>query len=179
MKGSANAAVSKLEVRCIKMQLPNGRVVDILAEVIEGIQEWLQNDILKPESGGYILGYKHYKTGNISLEYITPPQKMDTFSRVSFQIRDKAHKVLIDRGIAQKSYYMGVWHTHPQTIPSPSGTDITDWKSTLRMDKTGCEYAFFLIAGTDAIRVWIGDFRTQQIVEIQECKKKSGLYKKV
>lgn len=38
---------------------------------------------------------------------------------------------------------MGVWHTHPQTIPEPSNIDWDDWYETLKIDKTACEYIFF------------------------------------
>ena len=161
------------------MQLPNGTVVDILPEVFAEISGWLQNDSYAPESGGFILGYGHENTGNISLEYVTPPQSQDIRNRVKFQIRDPKHKILLSRAKIRKSFYMGVWHTHPQTIPNPSQTDWNDWNDTLIKDTTACEYCFFLIAGTEGIRLWIGDFRTRQIVEIHECEKEGGIYKKV
>ena len=78
-----------------------------------------------------------------------------------------------------KSYYMGVWHTHPQRIPEPSEVDWNDWYQTLREDKTGCNYIFFIIAGTHEARVWVGNFITMEILEIFECQKVEGIYKKV
>lgn len=69
---------------------------------------------------------------------------------------------------------MGVWHTHPQTIPSPSTIDWDDWKETLKEDKT----VFFIIAGIECIRVWVGDFKTKHIIEIHECQKDGDVYKK-
>ena len=73
---------------------------------------------------------------------------------------------------------MGVWHTHPQTIPSPSPIDWEDWKDTLMVDKTSCEYIFFLVAGTEGVRLWVGDFKTKHITEIFECEKERDLYNK-
>ena len=71
---------------------------------------------------------------------------------------------------------MGVWHTHPQLIPIPSSIDWADWHDTLRIDKSACEYIFFVVAGVDKARIWVGDRRTNTITEIFECKKRNGLY---
>ncbi len=49
----------------------------------------------------------------------------------------------------------------------------------MKYDKTACEYVFFFIAGTNAVRVWVGDFRHNLITEIFECEKEGDLYKKV
>ena len=74
---------------------------------------------------------------------------------------------------------MGVWHTHPQAIPIPSSIDWKDWQETLMVDKTACKYVFFLIAGTESARVWVGDLTSKQIIEIVECEKEGDLYKEV
>lgn len=74
---------------------------------------------------------------------------------------------------------MGVWHTHPQTIPEPSSIDWEDWNETLKVDRTACEYVFFIIAGTEGARVWVGDFKIKKIFEIFECQKEGNLYKEV
>lgn len=72
---------------------------------------------------------------------------------------------------------MGVWHTHPQQIPVPSDIDWADWKDSLKEEKSGCEYIFFVIIGIKEWRVWIGDIKNGTICEIFECDKdKDGLY---
>ena len=53
--------------RCVKLILPNGEVVDVLTPVMEEMGKWVQDESYKPESGGYIVGYQHKNTGNISL----------------------------------------------------------------------------------------------------------------
>ena len=60
-------AVIQIENKCVKMLLPNKRVVDILPEIFEEIKKWVQISKDAPESGGYIVGYQHGKTKNISL----------------------------------------------------------------------------------------------------------------
>ena len=63
------------------MELPNGKVVDILSSVFQEIGKWLQIQPSLPESGGYIVGYKHKKTGNISLEAVSHPYPCDRHGR--------------------------------------------------------------------------------------------------
>lgn len=178
LKGSVNAAVIKIENRSVKMKLPNNKVVDILPEVFEEINKWLQIDDSLSESGGFIVGYQHKGTNNISLECVSHPYPLDTRNRVRFNIKDPKHKLFLLRASARKSYYMGVWHTHPQRIPEPSQIDWNDWKETLDMDQTACEYVFFLIAGSEGARIWVGDLKTKAIKEIFECEKERDLYKK-
>lgn len=163
--------------KCVKMRLPNGNVVDILPEVFEEIGKWTQNQDFESESGGFVLGYEHKGTGNISLEYITYPQALDIRSRVSFKIRDPIHKDIILKASKQKSFYLGVWHTHPQVYPIPSTIDWNDWEETLLKDKTASVYVFFIIAGSKCIRVWVGDYNSRKIEEIFECEKEGDFYK--
>ena len=63
--------------KCVKIGLPNGKVVDVLSPVLDEICKWIQNDCSKPESGGYIVGYQHEHTGNVSLEAVSHPYLMD------------------------------------------------------------------------------------------------------
>ena len=161
------------------MQLPNGKVVDILTTVLDEISAWLQDNQDKPESGGYIIGYQHKDTGNIVLESVSVPHELDQKSRIRFDIKDPRHNLFLQRAQRKKSYYMGVWHTHPQDIPVPSPMDWEDWKQTLAVDKTGCDYIFFIIAGTVGTRVWVGYKKEKSIIEIEECQKTDGLYESV
>lgn len=163
--------------KCVKIQLPNGKVVDVLDSVIEEICKWIQDDDRKSESGGYIVGYQHEKTGNISLERASPPFEADEKSRVYFAIKDRRHHRFLQKASRKKSYYMGVWHTHPQADPYPSSIDWHDWRETLRLDKTGCQFIFFIIAGTKKWKLWIGNSLSGDITEGIECKKNSeGIY---
>jgi len=165
------------ENKCVKIQLPNGNVVDILCPVLVEISKWIQNDTDKPESGGYIVGYQHEKTGHISLENVSPAYMFDTKNRIHFDIRDPRHDLFLKKARRHKSYYMGVWHTHPQADPSPSPVDWEDWNATMHFDKTGSQYIFFIIAGTENWRIWIGDINTGIITEGIECSKNAtGIY---
>ena len=161
------------------MILPNGKVVDVLNNVIDEIKKWIQDDLLKPESGGVIVGYQHKGTGNVSLEAVSPPYPYDVKNRIRFDIKDSNHMLFLKKARRNSSYYMGVWHTHPQKIPVPSQIDWFDWQETLKIDHSGCQYIFFVIAGTAEWRLWVGDIHTEKIQEIYECPKRTdGIYLK-
>lgn len=161
----------------VKMRLPNGKVVDVLGSVMEEICNWIQDEITKPESGGYIVGYQHKGTGNVSLEAVSHPYIKDVKNRVRFDIRDPRHQLYLKKARRNKSYYMGVWHTHPQNVPVPSEMDWHDWNETMRTDITGCQFVFFVIAGTKEWRIWAGDLETGIIYELKECTKNAeGIY---
>ena len=159
------------------MLLSNHKVVDILTPVFDEIYKWLQNDSETPESGGVIVGYQHRNTGNISIENISHPYFLDKKNRTSFAIKDPRHKIFIRKALKKKSYYMGVWHTHPQSDPVPSSIDWADWYSALQIDRTGGQYIFFIIAGTEKVRIWAGDFKSGIINELIEADKNDeGVY---
>ncbi len=163
--------------RCVKFPLPNGKVVDVLTPVLDEIRKWVQDGEEKPESGGYIIGYQHKKTGNISLEAVSHPYGKDIKNRVHFSIRDPLHNAFLKKAQKRKSYYMGVWHTHPQNDPIPSKTDWEDWEETLYTDQTGSQYVFFIIAGIQNWRLWIGDLESKEITEGKEPPQNAdGIY---
>lgn len=178
MKVGVIAAVIPIENKCVKLMLPNKCLVDILPEIFEEIKIWTQRYEKSPEAGGFIVGYQHKGTGNVSLENISCPYPQDVRSRFFFAMKDQRHNIFLLRAKRKNSYYMGVWHTHPQIIPEPSQIDWDDWNETLNMDKTACDYVFFAIAGIEVIRIWVGDLKTKKITEIFECKKEGDLYKK-
>lgn len=165
--------------QCVKMRLPNGKIVDVLSPVLDKMYRWLQDEAHKPESGGFIVGYQHKGTGNVSLETISEPGTLDKCNRIRFFICDPTHKDFLRKAGRKKSYYMGVWHTHPESSPTPSSIDYTDWYDTLDVDQTGSQYAFFIIAGTHEWKLWTGDFSTKTITEAVELPKgRDGIYEK-
>ena len=161
------------------MNLPNGHTVDFLPDIFQEILKWLQTDVNMPEAGGFLVGYRDNNSESISIDGLSHPYPLDIRDRIRFIIRDPQHESFLLDSRAKKSFYMGVWHTHPQMIPEPSLIDWQDWQETLELDKTACEYVFFLIAGTKGARVWVGDLVSKQITEIFECEKEGDLYKKV
>lgn len=176
LKGRVNAVEIVRQNKCKKFLLPDGRLLDVLTDVLDEIFQWLQVENYSPESGGYIIGYQHDETKNVSLEKVSHPYSGDYRTRVHFTIKDPRHQIFLLKARMKKSYYMGVWHTHPEDIPEPSSTDWNDWRGSMNNEKSGCGYLIFLIAGRKQFRIWVGDIETREIVEINECKKIDDIY---
>lgn len=164
--------------RSVKFILPNGNVVDLLSEVLATMSDWKQRDPSTPESCGFILGYMNSETKNITLSSVTYPQHNAACSRVFCKLKTFFHFRQLRENEQKKNYYMGTWHTHPQRIPGPSTTDWSDWRETLEKDTTGCEFAFFIIIGLEEFRIWAGNLRTKEVVELVEAPMSDGIYKK-
>lgn len=169
----------KIDNTCKKLDLPNGKYLDILPNVAMSISKYIQYSQKDDEAGGIILGYSHYNTNNITLEKVTTPKPKDIRTRVFCRLSDPIHKIIARKSEVDLSCYMGVWHTHPQPKPIPSPIDWEDWYDTLNEDVTAGNYTIFLIAGTTGYRVWAGDRKTKEIIEIHESYKEGDLYKKV
>lgn len=165
-----------IESRCFKFKTGSGQIIDITPNVIENVLPYLQKTKTDDEACGYVVGYKNNSTHNITLNSTSLPGAEDYRTRIFCKLKDVAHKIFLKRQESEKNYYMGTWHTHPQNIPIPSLIDIKEWEDTLKSDKTGCEYAFFLIFGVDEFRVWYGDYKTKRILELKEIKRINDLY---
>ena len=50
--------------------------------------------------------------------------------------------------------YLGLWHTHPEADPTPSGIDRNDWTQAVSRDTYDGNRLFFPIVGIQWIRVW-------------------------
>ncbi|MFQ8824006.1 MAG: hypothetical protein ACLR8Q_04180 [[Ruminococcus] lactaris] len=97
---------------CKKMKLPNGKVVDILSTVFEEMEKWLQDTSGKKEAGGYIVGYQHYETENITLEQISHPYRLDIRKPTFFSMRDPRHKIFFDELHEKKRVFTWVYGIH-------------------------------------------------------------------
>ena len=52
-----------------------------------------------------------------------------------------------------RAIYLGTWHTHPESVPTPSGIDRSDWAACQRANR-GRPLAFVLV-GTGKVRVFV------------------------
>ena len=131
-----------------------------------------------PESGGLLLGYLDTKTRNDTVSSMTEPQTGDTQTRIYYGLKAGRHFALLMQAMKQKNYFIGTWHTHPQMDPCPSGTDWGDWRRTLSGAEAGAyKYLYFMILGTEKMKIWAGDVESKEIVELKECERASGLYR--
>lgn len=147
---------------------PGQRVI-FTAEAVYQMRAHTQSTAREPESGGILLGRHLLESQDLVVDEVTVPQKDDRQSRFAF-FRSKRHNTLAhQRWEASKGRmaYLGLWHTHPESDPTPSCLDRRDWTKAIAQDTFEGERLFFPIVGIDRIRVWTKT-RNGPIEELQE-----------
>lgn len=140
----------------------DGTRVQIGPAALETIRKHLQNQPHIPESGGVLLGRHLLETDDIVVDLVTTPQPGDRQQRHWFFRRRRCHQELINRAWQESEgtcTYLGEWHTHPESDPTPSWIDLLDWQRKLAFDHF-TEPIFFVIAGTAETRAWEGRRRS-------------------
>ncbi|HEI8504902.1 TPA: Mov34/MPN/PAD-1 family protein [Serratia marcescens] len=124
--------------------------------VIRKLSKWTQNRFYSKEAGGLMLGFVDSDTNGLLVEDLTVPGSGDQRSRTSF-FRGERHQREAELWNIQtngRGTQLGFWHTHPETNPTPSNTDINDIESVLRNGKFECNGFLYLIVGTQTIGYW-------------------------
>ena len=134
---------------------PRQRFV-VTEHALKQMTAFRQGTWLKAEAGGVLLGRHLLESPDIIIDEVTVPQKLDLRSRFSF-FRSRQHgQVALARWQAERQTlaYLGLWHTHPEADPTPSGVDRNDWEQAVAKDSFDGDRLFFPIVGIHRIRVW-------------------------
>lgn len=131
----------------------HGHVLIELAVMMK-LAAYRQDNALKPEAGGILLGFR--RDPHIHVVDATVPGSRDRALRTRFWRSAESHqRIARERWLSSGHTldYVGEWHTHPQLSPSPSVIDTSEWRriSTLR----GEEQMLFLILGMEQDD-WLG-----------------------
>jgi integrative and conjugative element protein (TIGR02256 family) len=138
-----------------------GRQLKISDEALAAMLSYRQDQSDKTEAGGVLLGRYLRDARDVVIDEVSVPQSGDRRSRFRY-FRDRSrHQSIINQAWEQSGgtcTYLGEWHTHPESSPTPSTIDQLNWRRKLLVD-TFDEALFFLIVGTEEIRAWEGDKR--------------------
>jgi len=127
----------------------NSISVKISKEVLERMFFYIQDDIVKTEAGGILLGY-YFDENNFSVIDISIPTKEDKASRYGFvRSRKTAQKKISERFKESegKIIYLGEWHTHPEDYPTPSWIDRKSILERFKRDVLNSNIIFTIIIG--------------------------------
>lgn len=128
------------------------------AEVINTLIRYRQLSKHDLEAGGALIGC--ILTDNtMEANDLTLPQPSDKRTKCSF-FRSSAHnRILNDKWKASNgnAYLVGLWHTHPESIPNYSREDKKDWLRVLKQGQYEGKSLMFLIIGQKKIRLWVVD----------------------
>jgi len=130
----------------------------ISENIVTQLQNFRQNNSDDAEAGGILLGRQFVNKADIVVDEITAPLITDKRSRYRFY-RSKGHNdFAVERWKESNGtcLYLGLWHTHPEGVPSPSSLDLDDWKKAMHKGKFEGNNLFFIIVGTEQICCWKG-----------------------
>lgn len=120
-------------------------------EVLRVFKKYRQLFFWQPEGGGILLGRRRGK--HLEVVLATEPSHKDRRSAFSFVREADGHAELAERvwlhGEKQIDY-IGEWHTHPQTVPTPSSIDRHEW-SKLILQRPNSTSILVVVVGTKAI----------------------------
>ena len=86
----------------------------------------------------------------------TKTAETDIRARFHFFRSEKHHQKAMDELWVASDYtktYLGEWHTHDEDVPSPSTTDIKEWKR-ISKGQHNSSVLFFIIIGRRKIGIW-------------------------
>lgn len=110
------------------------------------------------ESGGILLGQVTDK--GVFILKASTPNKFDKASRYSFECNKDGAQIIMDYEFInsdKKTIYLGEWHTHPESIPTPSGTDINMIQTQFKKNKINEPFLLLIIQGTKELYVGLFD----------------------
>ena len=138
---------------------------------LQKIRQYLQVSREMNEAGGVLLGRYIIDSDDIVVDDITTPMQNDVRKMCFFLKQKKYHqKVVTESWIKSKGTcnYLGEWHTHPEAVPTPSPIDKREWKRLLKSTRFEGECLYFIIAGTEQIRVWEVSRSDSTIIRLEE-----------
>ena len=108
------------------------------------------------EAGGILLGGIRKDESEITVDLVTTPQPHDKRARTKFYRSMDHHRIAHTEWESSDGYrnYLGLWHTHPESNPSPSLVDFKDWSRAVLEGKYPGDSLFFIILGNRDIGCW-------------------------
>lgn len=131
----------------LKIQLgESGETVRIADSVLKHLTKYQQLRKGQTEAGGQLFGTVTGTT--IAVLEATGPRRTDYRSRFSYVPDRKAEQREIDKRFNTGLHFLGDWHTHPEPLPAPSGTDLINMRECVKRSKRAVSGFLLLIVGT-------------------------------
>ncbi len=97
--------------------------IEFAPNVLEHLAQNRQMTSREKEAGGQLF-YTEAPEGHMRVEAITGPRKTDKRSRSLYKPDRDKELAEIDEHFLRGLHFIGDWHTHPERIARPSGSDI-------------------------------------------------------
>lgn len=147
----------------IKVEIEEMKIV-ISDDVLRVIDRYKQDKKEKNEAGGILLG--QIRKGVVHVEHASIPNPFDKASRYNFERNKEIAQIIVNyefANSANKTIYLGEWHTHPEKRPKPSGPDMRMMKVQYKKSKLNEPFLFMIIQGIEGI--YIGLYNGKKLVK--------------
>lgn len=114
--------------------------------VLDHFDKWRQLHPDMSEAGGQLFGL--VEGACIRIKLATGPRRTDRRGRLYFIADRFAERYEIRTLHKSGLHYFGDWHTHPQAVPKPSGTDLTSMTDLFVRSKHELHAFVMVIVGT-------------------------------
>lgn len=138
--------------------------------MIEKFQPYVQTNFLKPESVGQL--YSICRTSTVvRIDDVTNLKpKWARFKGVSFD--SLAAQLEREEKFENGLHCLGYWHTHPESVPTPSQTDVDMMAEHALASKNMFSGIIFVIVGSSpapqGLRIWFHDgFKLWEFLEVK------------
>lgn len=131
-------------------------IVKVSAQVHRTWNQYRQADKKSPEACGVLIGGYNDNANEIYLEACTTPKKEDERKRTHFKLKALSHQKEVNAAhklSGGKQFYMGTWHSHPESNPTPSNIDLHDWKKCMKRNPE-IRLFVFAIVGIDTVVIY-------------------------
>jgi integrative and conjugative element protein (TIGR02256 family) len=150
--------------------LPDGRKLLLRECVVHKMIPYQQHKPTDAEAGGILIGRILVENDHFIIDDVSEPMPTDIRKRARFKRSSQGHQDYYNAVWAANRghcFYLGEWHTHPESDPVPSFVDVQNWIRIMRLPHE-TDTLFFVILGTENLRVWHGDRKTLKITRLNE-----------
>lgn len=112
-------------------------------KVIHEFQKYRQTGS-KLETGGMMFS-SSVSSNIVEIDLISSASDLDISRRFGFIPNKRSAQAIIDKNFENDFHYIGDWHTHPESCPSPSSQDLKTIKSLFIKSKHDLTFLVILI----------------------------------
>ena len=124
----------------------SGQTLVLARPVIAHLDRYRQRRDTSREAGGQL--FARFMDRTVRVERATGPRSTDRRSRWSFLPDRLAERREVKRLFRIGLNYVGDWHTHPERVPRPSGTDVDSVTEMFRKSRHRLAGFVIVIRGT-------------------------------
>ena len=134
----------------------SGQRLNLTRRVLETFGTHRQSSASDLEAGGVLLA--RFDLPNVIIEEVTAPCSKDCRSRLAFVADQASRKKAVSRAYKKGLHFIGEWHTHPQTYPTPSARDLRSMNELFVKSRHELNFLVMIIVGneTPELSLWTG-----------------------